>query len=148
MTTTSTAAVSPIDRELEDLIRANMPLVGHLVREMLGRVPSHVNRDDLTSAGLAALVTAAKAYYPERGIPFARFASARVRGALDCLPRGAAARPMVLAAGAYLAWVVDDYGTAESWVPGVQGWLSGSSAQLAPEAAPETPPGAPPGARP
>jgi RNA polymerase sigma factor for flagellar operon FliA len=82
MTTTSTAAVSPIDRELEDLIRANMPLVGHLVREMLGRVPSHVNRDDLTSAGLAALVTAAKAYDPERGIPFARFASARIRGAL------------------------------------------------------------------
>jgi RNA polymerase sigma factor for flagellar operon FliA len=82
MITTSTTAVSPIDRELEDLIRANMPLVGHLVREMLGRVPSHVNRDDLTSAGLAALVTAAKAYDPQRGIPFARFASARIRGAL------------------------------------------------------------------
>ena len=40
---------------------------------------------------------------------------ARVRGALDCLPPGAPARPMVFAAGAYLAWVVDDYGTAESW---------------------------------
>ena len=39
-------------------------------------------------------------------------------------------------------------GTAESWVPGVQGWLSGSSAQLAPETAPETPSGTPPGARP
>ena len=82
MTTTSTSAVTTIGRDLEDLIRANMPLVGHLVREMLGRVPSHVNRDDLTSAGLAALVTAAKAYDPERGIPFARFASARIRGAL------------------------------------------------------------------
>jgi RNA polymerase sigma factor for flagellar operon FliA len=82
MTTTSTTAVSPIDRDLEELIRANMPLVGHLVREMLGRVPSHVSRDDLTSAGLAALVTAAKAYDGARGIPFARFASARVRGAL------------------------------------------------------------------
>lgn len=40
---------------------------------------------------------------------------ARVRGALDRLPPGAPARPTVLAAGAYLAWVVDDYGTAESW---------------------------------
>jgi RNA polymerase sigma factor FliA len=83
MTTTATAAaVTPIDRELEELIRANMPLVGHLVREMLGRVPAHVNRDDLTSAGLAALVTAAKSYDPSRGIPFARFASTRIRGAL------------------------------------------------------------------
>lgn len=82
MTTTTAAAVTPIDRELEDLIRANMPLVGHLVREMLGRVPAHVNRDDLTSAGLAALVTAAKSYDPTRGIPFARFASTRIRGAL------------------------------------------------------------------
>jgi len=81
MTKTSTATAT-IDRELEDLIRANMALVGHLVREMLGRVPSHVNRDDLTSAGLAALVTAAKSYDPERGIPFARFASTRIRGAL------------------------------------------------------------------
>lgn len=82
MTTTTAAAVTPIDRELEDLIRANMPLVGHLVREMLGRVPAHVNRDDLTSAGLAALVTAAKSFDPTRGIPFARFASTRIRGAL------------------------------------------------------------------
>jgi predicted ATPase/DNA-binding SARP family transcriptional activator len=40
---------------------------------------------------------------------------ARVRGALDCLPPGAATRPMVLAAGAYLAWVVDDYDTAGAW---------------------------------
>jgi RNA polymerase sigma factor for flagellar operon FliA len=83
MTVTDTAAaVTPIGRDLEDLIRANMPLVGHLVREMLGRVPSHVNRDDLTSAGLAALVTAARSFDPQRGIPFARFASTRIRGGL------------------------------------------------------------------
>ncbi|GGJ82603.1 RNA polymerase sigma factor [Pilimelia anulata] len=80
MTTTATA--TPVSRELEELIRAHMPLVGHLVREMLGRLPSHVQRDDLTSAGLAALVTAAKSFDAERGIPFARFASTRIRGAL------------------------------------------------------------------
>jgi RNA polymerase sigma factor for flagellar operon FliA len=59
-----------------------MPLVGHLVRELVARVPGHVNRDDLTSAGLAALVGAAKAFDAERGIPFARFAATRIRGAL------------------------------------------------------------------
>jgi RNA polymerase sigma factor for flagellar operon FliA len=81
-TTTTTAPVAMNDREREDLIRANMPLVGHLVRDMLGRVPAHVNRDDLTSAGLAALVTAARGFDPERGIPFHRFAATRIRGAL------------------------------------------------------------------
>jgi RNA polymerase sigma factor for flagellar operon FliA len=59
-----------------------MPLVGHLVRETLARVPAHVNRDDLLSAGYAALVAAARGFDAERGVPFARFAAARVRGAL------------------------------------------------------------------
>jgi RNA polymerase sigma factor FliA len=70
------------DRRREDTVRAHMPLVGHLVREMLARVPAHVNRDDLLSAGYAALVGAARGFDDERGVPFARFAAARVRGAL------------------------------------------------------------------
>ncbi|MEV1288099.1 FliA/WhiG family RNA polymerase sigma factor [Micromonospora sp. NPDC049679] len=79
---TAVSAATPIDRDREDLIRSHIPLVGHLVRELLHRLPAHVNRDDLTSAGLAALVSAAKAYDPERGIPFARFATTRIRGGL------------------------------------------------------------------
>ncbi|WP_305783298.1 sigma-70 family RNA polymerase sigma factor [Symbioplanes lichenis] len=67
---------------MDALIRENMPLVGHIVREMLFKVPAHVHRDDLASAGYAALVTAAKAYDSSRGIPFGKFAAVRVRGAL------------------------------------------------------------------
>jgi RNA polymerase sigma factor FliA len=70
------------DRRREDTVRAHMPLVGHLVREMLARVPAHVSRDDLLSAGYAALVAAARGFDEDRGVPFARFAAARVRGAL------------------------------------------------------------------
>ena len=70
------------DRRREDTVRAHMPLVGHLVREMVARVPAHVNRDDLLSAGYAALVSAARGFDDTRGVPFARFAAARVRGAL------------------------------------------------------------------
>ncbi|GAA1655094.1 FliA/WhiG family RNA polymerase sigma factor [Actinoplanes couchii] len=66
----------------EELIRDNMALVGHMVRETLFKVPPHVHRDDLASAGYAALVTAAQAFDPGRGIPFGRFAAVRVRGAL------------------------------------------------------------------
>ena len=70
------------DRRHEDIVEKNMALVGHLVREMLARVPAHVNRDDLMSAGYAALVHAARGFDAARGVPFPRFAAARVRGAL------------------------------------------------------------------
>jgi RNA polymerase sigma factor for flagellar operon FliA len=71
-----------VDRRRDDTVRQHMPLVGHLVREMLARVPAHVNRDDLLSAGYAALVGAARGYDEDRGVPFPRFAAARIRGAL------------------------------------------------------------------
>ena len=72
----------PQDRRRDDVVRAHMPLVGHLVREVISRVPPHVSRDDLLSAGYTALVTAARGFDEERGVPFARFAAARIRGAL------------------------------------------------------------------
>jgi RNA polymerase sigma factor for flagellar operon FliA len=78
----TSGGVPTVDRRKEDIVRAHMPLVGHLVREMLARVPGHVNRDDLLSAGYAALVAAARGFDDTRGVPFARFAAARVRGAL------------------------------------------------------------------
>ena len=66
----------------EDLVRENLPLVGHIVRETLSRVPGHVNRDDLTSAGMLALVQAAEGFDDQRGASFATYASMRIRGAL------------------------------------------------------------------
>src|ERR1700745_4311875 len=76
------APTTTATRAQETLIRDNMALVGHMVREMLFKVPAHVHRDDLASAGYAALVSAARAYDDSRGIPFGRFAAVRVRGAL------------------------------------------------------------------
>jgi RNA polymerase sigma factor for flagellar operon FliA len=70
------------DTALDDLITSHIPVVTHIVRETMGRVPSHVSRDDLTSAGLAALVQASKSFDAERGVPFARYAATRVRGAI------------------------------------------------------------------
>jgi RNA polymerase sigma factor FliA len=68
--------------QIDTVVREHLPLVGHLVRDLLGRVPGHVHRDDLTSAGMTALVLAARGYQPDRGTPFGRFAAARIRGAL------------------------------------------------------------------
>jgi len=78
----SAATSSVPGNDIEQLVREHMSLVGHLVRETLSRVPSHVNRDDLTSAGLAALVAAARGFDADRGTPFGRFAATRIRGAL------------------------------------------------------------------
>jgi RNA polymerase sigma factor for flagellar operon FliA len=75
-------ATATTPRQLDDLVRTHLPLVGHHVRELLSRVPGHVSREDLVSAGMAALATAAKAYDPARGISFGGFASVRIRGAL------------------------------------------------------------------
>lgn len=66
----------------EAQVTDNIALVGHIVRETLSRVPSYVNRDDLTSAGLIALVQAAQGYDAERGVPFTRYAALRIRGAI------------------------------------------------------------------
>ncbi|MEU4238412.1 sigma-70 family RNA polymerase sigma factor [Actinoplanes sp. NPDC026619] len=77
-----TAGMKTVTREQETLIRENMALVGHMVREMLFKVPPHVHRDDLASAGYTALVTAAQGFDASRGIPFGKFAAMRVRGAL------------------------------------------------------------------
>lgn len=79
----TTACIATSDATTpDDLIREHLPLVGHLVRELLYRVPAHVERDDLTSAGMIALVTAARAFDPSRGAPFGGFAASRIRGAL------------------------------------------------------------------
>lgn len=66
----------------DGLVTEHLPLVGHLVRELMHRLPTHVNRDDLVSAGTVALVLSARSFDPARGVPFARFAAIRIRGAL------------------------------------------------------------------
>src|SRR5207244_1409563 len=66
----------------ERLVREHLPLVQYVVSEVAHRVPSHVSRSDLVSAGMLGLAQAARSYDPERGIAFDRFASTRIRGAL------------------------------------------------------------------
>ncbi|RHA44012.1 sigma-70 family RNA polymerase sigma factor [Cellulomonas rhizosphaerae] len=96
----NTAATS-----VDDLVVSNLALVGYAVSELLRRVPPSVARDDLASAGSLALVLAARSYDPSTGVPFARYASLRIRGALldelrsmDWATRGSRTRVRELAA--------------------------------------------------
>jgi RNA polymerase sigma factor for flagellar operon FliA len=73
---------APAAADVDELVRAHLPLVGHIVREVLGRVPSHVRRDELISAGMYALTVSAASFEASRGVPFARFAALRIRGGI------------------------------------------------------------------
>ncbi len=64
------------------LVESHLALVGYSVNELLARVPSHVSRSDLMSAGAMALVRASRSFDDTKGVPFARYASLRIRGAL------------------------------------------------------------------
>lgn len=66
----------------DDLVRQCLPLVNHLVRDVLNRVPAHVNRDDLASAAMYALAAAARNFDPSLGVPFPSYAALRMRGAI------------------------------------------------------------------
>jgi len=99
----SSAAAAPA--AADDLVVAHMPLVGYHVSEVLARVPATVSREDLVSAGHLALVLAARAYDAATGVPFARYAALRIRGALidelrsmDWASRGARHRARELSA--------------------------------------------------
>ncbi|MBO1751250.1 sigma-70 family RNA polymerase sigma factor [Actinotalea sp. BY-33] len=82
-----------------ELVVEHLALVGYHVNSMLSRVPSYVSRSDLASAGHLALVQASRAYDESTGVPFARYAALRIRGALvdelrgmDWISRGARRR--------------------------------------------------------
>ena len=66
----------------DELVREHLPLVHYAVADMASRLPKHVSRDDLLSAGMAGLAQAARSFDPGRGIRFDRYASGRIRGAL------------------------------------------------------------------
>ncbi|MFN3865149.1 MAG: sigma-70 family RNA polymerase sigma factor [Demequina sp.] len=69
-------------RSSDSLIEDNLALIGYSVNEVSARVPAHVSRADLASAGALALVRAARGFDASKGVPFARYASMRIRGAL------------------------------------------------------------------
>jgi RNA polymerase sigma factor for flagellar operon FliA len=76
------APTAVASKDVEQLVVDHLALVGHLAREAAVRLPRHLDRDDLAGAGALALVQAAHAFDPSLGVPFARFATTRVRGAM------------------------------------------------------------------
>lgn len=65
-----------------DLASQHIDLVGQIVTQVATRYPRHVDRSELWSAGAIGLVDASRSYNPETGVPFARYASIRIRGSI------------------------------------------------------------------
>jgi len=70
------------DASEEELIHLHLDLVRKMVTQTLSRIPSHVSRDDLMSAGMTGLALAARNFDAARGVPFDRYAATRIRGAV------------------------------------------------------------------
>jgi RNA polymerase sigma factor for flagellar operon FliA len=77
-----------------DMIMEHLPLVKYIAARIAGRLPSHVEVDDLINAGILGLIDAIDKYDPTRKIKFKTYAEFRIRGAiidelrsLDWVPR-------------------------------------------------------------
>ena len=82
------SSAGPGDSSEEDLVKKYLPLVRTVVGRLAMTLPSHVDADDLYSAGLVGLLNALRQYNPEMGTAFEPYARVRIRGAvLDELRR-------------------------------------------------------------
>ncbi len=79
---TTTAAPGPLSVDPDLLAREHFPLVHCMVADVLRRVPSHISKDELTSAALCGLAQAVRSFDPAREIKFSTFARGRIQGAL------------------------------------------------------------------
>ena len=65
-----------------ELIVRYAPLVKNIAERMAMRLPAHVDRDDLVSAGTMGLISAVERFDKERNVQFEVFARYRIRGAI------------------------------------------------------------------
>jgi RNA polymerase sigma factor for flagellar operon FliA len=68
--------------EAAKLVEQHMSLIPSLTASMAAHYPRHADREELAQAAALGLVEAALRFDPARGVPFERWAVARVRGAV------------------------------------------------------------------
>ncbi len=68
--------------EVSARIQAGLARVPGIVRQMKDHLALHARRDDLTSFGNEGALIAARTYDPDYGVPFDRWATLKVRGAI------------------------------------------------------------------
>jgi RNA polymerase sigma factor for flagellar operon FliA len=66
----------------EETIRSLLYLVQHIAGRLVSRLPMHVSKDDLISAGVIGLIDAVDRFDASKGCSLKTFSSLRIRGAM------------------------------------------------------------------
>jgi RNA polymerase sigma factor FliA len=66
----------------DELIVSHLPMVKYLVGKIASQLPPHLDREDLLSAAIVGLITAAERFDPTRGVQFKTFVEQRIRGTI------------------------------------------------------------------
>ncbi len=81
-------AVTPLSVEAKALVEEHLPLIRSVVAGVAAHYPRHADREELAQAAALGLVEAAGRFDTSRSVPFARWASLRMRGAVVDAVRG------------------------------------------------------------
>jgi len=66
----------------DELILEHMPQIKYIAHRISAKLPSHVELNDLVSAGVLGLLDAVEKFDPTRGVKFKTYAELRVKGAI------------------------------------------------------------------
>jgi RNA polymerase sigma factor for flagellar operon FliA len=80
--TTKTRGPSHDWADSNDLVVKLLPLVKRVALQFRGRLPAHVELDDLISDGTVGLIDAVRKFDPARGVTIESYARYRIRGAI------------------------------------------------------------------
>jgi RNA polymerase sigma factor for flagellar operon FliA len=70
------------EKRREELILKNAPLVKAVAERLAVRLPPHISREELISAGIIGLFDALKKFDTDKGIKFRTYAEFRIKGAM------------------------------------------------------------------
>lgn len=66
----------------QEYIEKYTPLIRYVAERLVARLPGHISKDDLLSAGILGLIDAVDKFDPERNILFKTYAEFRIKGAM------------------------------------------------------------------
>jgi RNA polymerase sigma factor FliA len=72
----------PSNAERDELILEHLPQIKYIAQRISTKLPSHVELNDLVSAGILGLLDAIEKFDPSRGVKFKTYAELRIKGAI------------------------------------------------------------------
>lgn len=72
----------PLNIERDELILEHLPQIKYIAQRISTKLPSHVELNDLVSAGILGLLDAIEKFDPNRGVKFKTYAELRIKGAI------------------------------------------------------------------